>query len=265
MNKTTFTKEDLEEALARKQFEVYYQPIIDKGEERIISGEALIRWNHPQLGFLHPKSFIGKAEETGMIFELGEFVLREACLQSKTWKESGHPFYKVSVNLSLMQLTDKQFPKKVFAILDEVGMHPPDLELEITETMAMVEPEVTKSVLSELKSAGVRIMLDDFGAGYSSLSHLRHFPVDGLKIDRQFIRQALHSVRDSKLIQSIIHMARSLELHIVAEGVETEEQLALLTSMDCKTVQGFYFTHALSSREYAEWCHFYTSHPELRM
>lgn len=263
--KDSFSKIDILEGLDRKQFEVYYQPIIDKEHDRILSGEALVRWNHPRLGLLHPKSFIAIAEETGAIIELGEFVLREACYHSRMWKDEGHSFYKVTVNLSLLQLSDKEFAKKVTDILKETGAQAEDVELEITESVAMVDPEVTSHTLAELKKLGVRIMLDDFGVGYSSLNHLRHFPVDGLKIDRQFIQRSLESVRDSKIMRSIILLAHALDLHLVAEGVETEEQLALLKEMECYNVQGFYFTHALPHHEYKEWCNYFVTNPALRM
>jgi EAL domain-containing protein (putative c-di-GMP-specific phosphodiesterase class I) len=263
--KDSFTKADIKEALELKQFEVYYQPIINKEKNCVISGEALVRWNHPRLGLLHPMSFIPVAEQTGTIFELGEYVLREACIQSKRWKDEGYPFFKVTVNLSLAQLSDMKFPSRVKQITQETGMNPADLELEVTESMAMIDPDVTRHTLLELKEAGIRIMLDDFGAGYSSLSHLRHFPVDGLKIDGQFIRHSLKSERDSKLMHSIILLARSLDLHIIAEGVETEEQLNLLKQMECYNIQGFYFTHALPHNEYKEWCTYFTEHPALQM
>lgn len=257
----TFTKDDILEGLALRQFEVYYQPIIDKSENRIISGEALIRWNHPKLGFLHPISFISITEKVGAMGAMGEFVLREACVQSKKWKDEGNDFYKVTVNLSLCQLIDDNFPKKAQQIITETGIDPEDLELEITETMAMNDPVATKTTLLELKEIGIRIILDDFGTGYSSLSHLRHFPVDGLKIDGQFIQQSLQSEKDTKMMQAIITLAKALDLHIVAEGVETEEQLALLKEMDCETVQGFYFTHPLPTHEYKEWCTLFLNNP----
>lgn len=265
IRKETFSKMDILEGLWLKQFEVYYQPIIDKENNTIMSGEALVRWNHPVQGFLHPKSFITIAEQTGVIRDLGEFVLREACMQSRTWKQEGHQFYKVTVNLALSQLSDTGFSKKVASIMDEAEMSPGDLELEITESMAMADPEITRNTLVELKELGVRIMLDDFGTGYSSLSHIRHFPLDGLKIDGQFVQQSVKTDRDSKLMKGIIMLARALDLHIVAEGVETEEQLALLKEMDCQTVQGFYFTHALPHNEYKEWCTLFTTNSLLRM
>lgn len=264
-SKDTFSKKDILQAVELKQFEVYYQPIIDKEKNTIMSGEALVRWNHPKLGLLHPNSFITTAEKTGSIIQLGYFVLRESCIQSKKWKDEGYAFFKVTVNLSLVQLIDRGFAKKVKHVLDESGLDPHDLELEITESMALDDPEATRNTLSELKELGVRIIIDDFGAGFANLSHLRQFPVDGLKIDGQFIQQSLKSERDTKIMHSIILLARALDLDIVAEGVETEEQLALLKEMECQVVQGFYFTQALPSKEYKEWCNYFINNPALRV
>lgn len=263
--KDTFTKQDILEGIKHNQFVVHYQPIIDKKDNRILSGEALVRWQHPRHGFLHPNSFIGIAEKTGAIRELGEYVLREACRHSKTWSDKGYPFFRMTVNISLSQLEDREFTARVKRILEETGANPDHIAFELTETMAMSDPDHTRSTLVALKALGVRIVLDDFGAGYSSLSHLRHFPVDALKIDGQFIKQSLYSERDCKLMQSIILLGKALDLHVVAEGVETEEQLALLKKLDCHFMQGFYFTHALPHEEYREWCHLYVTDPRVRM
>jgi EAL domain-containing protein (putative c-di-GMP-specific phosphodiesterase class I) len=263
-NRATFSKADIREGLELEQFEVYYQPIINVDTKEIVSGEALVRWNHPRLGFLHPMSFITDAEKTGMILDLGEVVLREACEKIVEWKNSGHPFSNVSVNISISQLSDMDFPQRVKAILKETGAEPKNVTLELTESVAMSDPEVTVGILIELKHIGVRIALDDFGAGYSSLSHMQHFPVDEIKIDGQFIQQSLKSDWGEKLMRSIVLLTRALELDVVVEGVETEEQLSLLMELKSSVVQGFYFTHALPSDEYREWCAYFASHPELR-
>lgn len=266
MNPTTqFTKEEIEEGIRLQQFEVYYQPIIDKKKQVILSGEALVRWNHPKLGFLHPGSFITLAESTGAIIALGDFVLREACEQSKKWKEEGHPFYNVTVNLSFLQLAEADFVQHVKAIIVESGINPHHLQLEITESMAMINPTATENALIALQGIGVRIILDDFGAGYSSLAHLHRLPFDGLKIDGQFIQNSLQTEKGSKLVRSIISLAKSIKVHIVAEGVETKEQQDTLENMDCYNMQGFYFTRPLPCQEYKEWCLYYLNTPELRM
>jgi EAL domain-containing protein (putative c-di-GMP-specific phosphodiesterase class I) len=209
-------------------------------------------------------SFINDAEKTGMIIELGEFVLREACNQSVEWQRLGHPFRCISVNLSISQLSDMEFPKRVKEILKETGAAPQNITFELTESVAMLDPEVTIGILIELKYLGVRIALDDFGAGYSSLSHMQYFPVDEIKIDGQFIQQSLKSGWGEKLMRSIILLTRALEVDVVIEGVETEEQLSLLLELESSVVQGFYFTHALPAEEYREWCTYFIAHPELR-
>jgi EAL domain-containing protein (putative c-di-GMP-specific phosphodiesterase class I) len=261
----TFSKADILEGLEHKQFQVYYQPIINRKEGTLLWGEALVRWNHPRLGFLHPGSFIGVAEETGTIVPLGEFVLREACCQSKKWKDAGLPFHKVAINVSLAQLMDLAFPQRVFRIITECGADPSDIAIEVTESMAMTDPATTKHILGQLHSLGLDIMLDDFGTGYSSLSHLRTLPVTALKIDRQFVQQSLYSEKDKKLVHSIILLARALDLEVSAEGVETEEQLQLLLELECDAMQGFYFTHALSAPDYEEWCNYFIQNPALRV
>jgi EAL domain-containing protein (putative c-di-GMP-specific phosphodiesterase class I) len=263
-SRATFSKADIREGLEFRQFEVYFQPIINVDTKEIVSGEALVRWNHPKLGFLHPMSFITDAEKTGMILELGEFVLRESCVRSVEWQKSGHPFHRVSVNLSITQLSDAEFPQRVKAILKETGAEPKNITFELTESVAMSDPEITVGTLIELKYLGVRIALDDFGAGYSSLSHMQHFPIDEIKIDGQFIQQSLKSDWGEKLMRSIILLTRALDIDVVVEGVETEEQLSLLLELKSSVVQGFYFTHALPSDEYREWCTYFNAHPELR-
>ena len=199
-----------------------------------------------------------------MICALGEFVLKEACLQSKRWRESGHPFSNISVNLSLSQLSDTAFAHNIKNIIKETGARPQDITLEITESIAMADPESTIDSLIELKHLGVRVALDDFGAGYSSLSHLQYFPVDELKIDSVFIQQALGNEWAKKIMASIVLFTRSLELDVVIEGVETEEQLNLVKEFGHAIVQGFYFTHALPVSEYQEWCMYYLANPKLQ-
>lgn len=251
-------RESLRQALELGQFEVYYQPIVDVVGNKVISGEALLRWNHPELGLLGPSSFIPSAEESGMISLLGEFVLRDVCKQIRKGIEGNHTFTKVCVNLSLSQLSDPFFAKKVLQILRDFSVSPEYLELEITETMAMSDPECTIYVLKELKEMGVAIMLDDFGTGYSSLSHLHQFPVDGLKLDCSFVQRSLMTEKGSKLMRAIMLMAHTLDLEVVTEGVETEEQLTLLKLLGGKNIQGFYFSKAIPVQDYIDWCDSYT-------
>lgn len=264
-NKATFSKGNICEGLEYNQFEVYYQPIIDILHNKIVSAEALIRWNHPKLGFLHPEQFITDAEKTGMIGALGTFVMKEACNQSVLWKKSGCPFYAVSLNLSLSQLSDSSLVQTMKSLIKETQVNPQDITLELTESVAMTDPEITITTLIELKHLGVSISLDDFGAGYSSLSHLQLFPVDELKIDGQFIQQSRKGPWGERLMRSISTFARTLGLDVVIEGVETEEQFQLVKEMKVRHVQGFYFTHALSAQDYKEWCMYYLSIPAFHV
>lgn len=246
------TEQDILEGLDLNQFEVYYQPILQNG--RVISGEALVRWNHPKEGLLLPSSFIPVAEKTGAILPLGEFVFREACAQTKIWKDKGYDFYHCTINLSIAQLSDTSFPDLVNRILKETEVTPDDIALEITESMAMIDPEVTKGTLIQMDKMGVKILLDDFGTGYSSLGRLGSFPVHGLKIDAQFIRHALNSDKESKILESIIFLGHTLKLGLIAEGVETKEELEILKSMNCHTVQGYYFSRPIPTKTYEAWC-----------
>lgn len=251
---TVILRESLRLALESGQFEVYYQPIVDIVSNKIVSGEALLRWNHPELGVLGPNSFIYSAEECGMISLIGEFVLRDVCKQIRRGMNGDHTFTKVCVNLSLSQLSDPFFAKKVVQILRDSEVSPEHLELEITESMAMSDPECTLLVLKELKEVGVKIMLDDFGTGYSSLSHLHQFPVSGIKLDASFVQKSLMTEKGSKLMRAIMLMAHTLDLEVVIEGVETEEQLILVKLLGGKVIQGFYFSKAIPVSDYVHWC-----------
>lgn len=252
-------RESLRLALESGQFEVYYQPIVDIIGNKIVAGEALLRWNHPELGLLSPNSFIPSAEESGMISLLGEFVLRDVCKQIRRGMDGEHTFTKVCVNLSLSQLCDPFFAKKVVQILRDSEVSPEYLEFEITESMAMSDPECTLLILKELKEIGVKIMLDDFGTGYSSLSHLHQFPVSGIKLDANFVQKSLMTEKGSKLMRAIMLMAHTLDLDVVIEGVETEEQLILVKLLGGKVIQGFYFSKAIPIQSYIAWCDDYIS------
>lgn len=256
---TVILRESIRTALEFGQFEVYYQPIVDIVANKIVSGEALLRWNHPELGLLYPSSFIPSAEETGMISLLGEFVIRDVCRQIRRWSDGGWTSARVCINLSIAQLCDPFFAKKVQHILRDSEVPSEHLEFEITETMAMSDPECTLSVLRELKDMGAVIALDDFGTGYSSLSHLHQFPVDVLKLEGDFVQKSLMNERGSKLMRAILLMAHTLDLEVVAEGVETEEQLLLLKLLGGKLVQGFYFSKAVPVEEYMSWCDGYVA------
>ncbi|RSL33957.1 bifunctional diguanylate cyclase/phosphodiesterase [Salibacterium salarium] len=240
------TENLLRKALDRGEFVLHYQPQMDARHNTISGVEALIRWNNPQLGMVPPGEFIAIAEETGLIVPIGEWVLRTACQQNKKWQDMGLPSMVMSVNLSIWQFYQTDFVEKVSAILDETGLNPKYLELEITESMAM-NGDTATIVLQELKKLGVKIAIDDFGTGYSSLSYLKQFPIDHLKIDKSFINDISHEAGDQDIITTIIALGHNLKLKVIAEGVETKEQLDFLKQYQCDVIQGYYFSKPIDS------------------
>lgn len=239
---------DLRKAIERNELVVYYQPQFHADNNRMIGVEALVRWNHPTKGMLSPGLFIPIAEETGMIYEIGTWVLREACRQMKKWHEEGGPLIPVSVNLSSHQFHQRNLVDYIKNILEETQLAPKYLELEITESM-MMDPAVSISILRELNKIGTRISLDDFGTGYSSLSYLKKFPIHKLKIDRSFITDLSSNDNDKAIVATIISMAQHLKLEVIAEGIETKDQLDILTENQCKEIQGYYYSRPLSAAE----------------
>ncbi|WP_433944740.1 EAL domain-containing protein [Paenibacillus sp. SN-8-1] len=238
-------------ALEAKEFIVYYQPQVDFTTKKIIGLEALLRWNRPGYGIVAPDAFIPVLEETGLISQVGEWVLREVCNQSKRWVEKGLPKFKMAVNLSSKQFLNDNLVEVISNTLRDTGMDPNYLELEITETMTMdVERAIT--VLDQLNALGVRISIDDFGTGYSSLNYLKKFPIHTLKIDKSFVRDIMSDQNDLNIVSTIISMAHNLNLDVVAEGVETEDQLHFLQMKKCDTVQGYYFSKPLSVDEFEQ-------------
>lgn len=232
----------LRDAIASQQFVVHYQPQVDIASGRIIGMEALVRWEHPELGVISPVKFIPLAEETGMILPLGEWVLRTACRDAAQWnRESPEPL-RVSVNLSLRQLEQSDLVDRVRRALEDFGLPPELLDLEITESVASRDIASTRTLMLELRDLGVHLSLDDFGTGYSSLSHLSSLPMNTVKIDRSFVRTLLEAPKNAAIARSIIHMAHSLDLRVVAEGVEEAEQLEFLESNRCDLVQGYLYS-----------------------
>lgn len=229
---------DLRRAVERSEFKVYYQPKIDTASRRIVGTEALIRWQHPALGLISPDEFIPAAEETGLIAAIGEWILRAACVQTKLWHDEGHHL-NIAVNLSAMQFKEKDLAEVIAGIIEESGLDPHFLNLEITETCIMENPADAFETLSRLKAIGVKISIDDFGTGYSSLGYLKKLPIDVLKIDRTFIRDLTNSPDDRAMVSTILTLAHNLNLEVVAEGVETEGQLAILKTMKCDEWQGY--------------------------
>jgi diguanylate cyclase (GGDEF)-like protein len=243
---------DLGHALERGEFLLHYQPIVDVASGLITGVEALLRWQHPVRGLVPPLEFIPLAEETGLIVAIGEWVLATACARNRAWQVQGLTDLRVAVNLSARQLADPLFLPRLTQIVRDSGLDPSSLELEITESMVMARGECAVTVLQQLKSLGVQLAIDDFGTGYSSLAYLRRFPIDTLKVDRSFIRDIPDNSGDKKITRAIIAMAHSLRLKVVAEGVETAEQLQFLRAQHCDSVQGFLLHRPLPENAVAE-------------
>lgn len=239
---------DLRHALTHNEFKLYYQPQFDLTNERLVSVEALIRWEHPTKGMILPIEFIPLAEDSGLIVPIGEWVLRNACQQIKKWQDEGLPPIRVAVNVTTKQFRLYNFVEIVENILTETALLPEYLELELTENMIINNIDIVKTI-TDLKKLGVQIVLDDFGTGYSSLNYLREIPVDRLKIDQSYVQNIESNRGDDVIIQAIIAMAKSLHLEVLAEGVETKSQLEFLKKQKCGEVQGFYFSKPISSQE----------------
>lgn len=236
-----YLENELHKALERGEFLLHYQPQIHIESKRMIGVEALLRWKHPEKGLLMPSDFIPLAEETGLIVPIGEWVLRKACLQNKAWQEEGLTPIRMSVNLSSRQFWKRDIVRTVARVLEETGLEPGYLELEITESMTM-DVDWAIHTLQQLKDLGVQIAIDDFGTGYSSLSYLKKFPLDRLKIDQSFIRDLFLNSNDKAVVSTIIAMAHNLNLNVVAEGVETENEMDILKQFSCDEYQGFLFS-----------------------
>jgi diguanylate cyclase (GGDEF)-like protein/PAS domain S-box-containing protein len=242
---------NLQLALDRKEFFLVYQPQLAIESRRITGFEALIRWQQPEMGLVPPDRFISMAENNGLILPIGEWVLRTACAQGRKWQKDGLPAIPVSVNVSAVQFCQASFCDLIRDVLRETGLSPEYLELELTESLLLSNANVTLSILQELKEMGVKLAIDDFGTGYSSLSYLKQFPVGKLKIDRSFIRDIPENCDDAAITSAIISMAKNLRLKVIAEGVETEEQISFLRGHQCDEIQGYYFSKPVSPDEAA--------------
>jgi EAL domain-containing protein (putative c-di-GMP-specific phosphodiesterase class I) len=241
-----FTMEaKLRHALEREEFLLYYQPQVDLASGKVIGTEALIRWLNPELGLTSPLRFIPIAEESGLIVPIGQWVLEQACKQNKMLQDAGFSGLTVSVNLSPRQFSAQALVKSVRAALDQSGLRPESLKLEVTEGMVMNRPEQAEDILRELKEMGVRLAIDDFGIGYSSLSYLKRFPMDQLKIDQSFVRRVTDDPSDAAITQAVIALGHNLNLNVIAEGVCEEGQLDFLRQHACDEIQGNYFCQAV--------------------
>jgi diguanylate cyclase (GGDEF)-like protein len=242
-------EQSLHHALERDELVVHYQPIFDRNRKKIVSLEALVRWNHPTRGLTPPADFIGLAEETGLIIPIGEWVLRRVCHDLRVWRIAGMPPMRVGINISAPQFQQLSFARVVDGIMREYSSDPSGIEFEITETVAVQNIETTMNAMRELKEIGIRIAIDDFGTGQSSLVYLKRFPIDTVKIDRAFVRDVTTDESAAAIVVYVINLAHTLRLAVVAEGVETEEQWSFLKLNACDQMQGFLFCHPLPADE----------------
>jgi diguanylate cyclase (GGDEF)-like protein/PAS domain S-box-containing protein len=243
---------NLRPGLERAEFFVQYQPQVDIRGFHLVGMEALVRWQHPSLGLLYPSEFVPLAEESGLIIALGDWVMRTACAQNKAWQDAGLTPLRLSVNFSARQFQQATFIDDVAHILKETNLDPRWLELELTESSIMKEPEVAIEKLHELKLMGIKVAIDDFGTGYSSLNYLKRFPIDTLKIDKTFVSDVCKDPHDTAIVRAIINLGHALDLTVIAEGVETKEQLQYLSALECDVVQGFLFSKALHAAAFEE-------------
>ncbi|MCB1160631.1 MAG: EAL domain-containing protein, partial [Leptospiraceae bacterium] len=240
---------ELYHSIENKELEVYYQPQVDSNNENLIGFEALCRWKHPVMGEISPGDFIGIAEEIGFIVPLGKFVLKKACEQTKLWMDRFNYPFRISVNISPRQLLVENIVFDVKNILEETGLEPSSLELEITESSIIQNVEHVLKVLHSLKELGIKISVDDFGTGYSSLQYIKSLPIDSFKIDLSFVRGVPDNLADKAVIKTIVSLAKNLNLHTVAEGVENSEQKEFLTTVGCNILQGYYYGKPTPAKE----------------
>jgi diguanylate cyclase (GGDEF)-like protein len=238
-------------AIGNKEFVVFYQPIVNLTSRQVVGFEALVRWQHPELGLLPPGQFIGLAEDTGLILDIGDFVLREACAQTRKWQDEGFGRLRIAVNISARHFLQKGFVEGVVDILGETGLEATCLELELTETSIMESTEAAVKLLTQIRRLGIKVAIDDFGTGYSSLSYLKTLPIDTVKLDRSFVNGATRDPDDAALVMAIVPLAHNLKLRVIAEGVETEEQAVFLRLLRCDEAQGFLFGKPLPPESFS--------------
>ncbi|MGH7738957.1 MAG: EAL domain-containing protein [bacterium] len=248
--KQLLMENSLRRAMEKEEFVVHYQPQIDLATRRMVGVEALIRWQHPDLGLVFPSEFIGLAEDTGLIVPIGEWIMKKVCQQNKKWQDMGLPKVCISVNLSARQFQQRNLVTSIAKVISETGLDPQYVGFEVTESIAMKNADFTIAALNELQKMRIHLSLDDFGTGYSSLSYLKRFPLETLKIDRSFVRDIATDPNDAAIVTAVIALAHSLKLNVVAEGVETEAQIDFLMGHQCDQVQGYYFSHPLSEEQF---------------
>jgi len=240
----------LRRALERGELVLHYQPQVDLRSNRVFGAEALIRWQHPNMGLVSPAKFIPLAEQTGLIVAIGEWAMRTACAQNKAWQDAGLPPITVAVNISARQFREKKLADSVAEILAKTGLDPRYLEMEVTESVIMHDAEEVITLLQRLKSMGVTLSVDDFGTGYSSLSYLKRFPIDRLKIDQSFVHDIASDSDGAAIVRAVINLGHDLNLRVIAEGVETKEQLEFLRFLQCDEKQGYLFSRPLPAGEF---------------
>jgi EAL domain-containing protein (putative c-di-GMP-specific phosphodiesterase class I) len=239
-------------ALARNEFFLMYQPKVDLPSGKIVGAEALVRWQDPEHGLISPGQFIPVAEDSGLIIALGKWILAEVCRQNRAWQDAGYPPQVIAVNVSPVQFVRKEFLSEIQAVLRESGMDARHLELELTETALLRDLDRTANALIALRQLGVSVSLDDFGTGYSSLTYLKRFPIDTIKVDQSFVRDIIDDPDDAAIVSAVIGMAKSLKRTVVAEGVETAEQLHWLRAHGCDQMQGYYFSKPVSAQDFTQ-------------
>jgi EAL domain-containing protein (putative c-di-GMP-specific phosphodiesterase class I) len=247
------TEAHLRHALKRGELVLFYQPKVDLQTGHVTGAEALLRWQHPQRGIILPDRFVGVAEDSGLIGSIGHWVLREACRQAKAWIDSGLQLGSIAVNVSASEFRSRGFLDGVRTVLENSGLDPHMLELELTETVLMRDADGSQSTLHDLKQLGVKLIVDDFGTGYSSLSYLKQFPIDVLKIDRSFVLNLRPESDNGIIVTAVAGMGRNLKLRVVAEGVETRDQCRFLRSRKCDEGQGFYFSPPLPPEQFGKF------------
>lgn len=243
------TQSELHTAIAKDEFELYYQAQVDLDSDSIVGFEALVRWNHPTKGLLMPDEFIELAEETGVIAEIGHWVLLEACNQLKQWQDVGYSDITIAVNLSARQFKDTELVETVEDVIRETGINPEDLELEITESIALDDIAYSIDTIQRLKEIGIKFSLDDFGTGYSSMNYLKHLPVSNLKLDKNFMASIVENSSDKAIVTAIITLAKSLDLDVIAEGIENNEQVSFLKDAQINKVQGYLYSVPVSKKD----------------
>jgi diguanylate cyclase (GGDEF)-like protein len=241
----------LHRALDQREFELLYQPKLNLKTGAVVGAEALIRWRHPHRGLLEPAQFVPIAEDCGLIKPIGRWVVHEACRQAQAWHDAGLKPIPVSVNISAVEFRSKGFLQNVVDILKQTCLDPRYLEIELTESALMAHVEATNAVLHSLKTLGVQLAIDDFGTGWSSLSYLRQFPIDALKVDKSFVQEITSGSTAAPIVSAVISMGKSLKHRVIAEGVETQDQLAFLQAEDCGEGQGYYFSRPLVAQQFA--------------